>query len=501
MQVQKTTWGEIQWLHTPKPYSNQSIIIGITNIGGGEYLQRHVHYGQEQFIYILQGKCQYTINGTSRIFHAGDYVYFPPNAEHETRTLGNEPLRELIIYNSVMYHPEGFYEQNDESDAEQKLFDNILSVVVEIIRSTVLEPLRMPVTLTDKKGQLIWQGTHFSEYCRYHCDIGDENKNCPCLNTEHVICNGRAEKEYTCPYGLTVFYVPILFHQQYIGSVTGGHIFFSERSGSSAMEKLYDMPMSSVMSLRGLLRQVVQNIHDMCEFYVSRQELLEKNEQLTQSRQALGAVNDTVTNLKINHHFLFNTLNSMASMAVSESGEALYDAILNLAKFFRYTMTDNLRFVPLKSELTYLQTYLDLQKLRYQERLTYTCDIAAHTEETAVPFNFLQPIVENAFTHGFKNLVSDKRVIRIQSFYTSPYVEVKIYNNGTPIEEATRKRVLCSMRSQTGHGMSFIYEKLHSAYGEDFILDYLPEDGGTVAYIRLPFKSLSSSTQGLSGSE
>ena len=78
-----------------------------------------------------------------------------------------------------------------------------------------------------------------------------------------------------------------------------------------------------------------------------------------------------VTDLKINNHFLFNTLNSMAAQALEGGMKPLYQSIIDLSKMLRYSVRIRGRQIPLAVELDYLEAYLKLQKLRYPVGFSY----------------------------------------------------------------------------------------------------------------------------------
>ena len=484
MIMQQTGWGHIDWLHMPEEESGQSLTIGITELLPGQTQSSHVHYGQEQFLYILQGQCCYTINGISKDYGPGSYIYIEPDSTHETVNTGVGPLRELLVSNAVSYKKALPYGQLPELDGT-KMTGNPVYGAVEAVRSSVLETLRLPLTIFSNSGQTVWQSQNFPAYCVRQCHVGEAGEVCPCLQLQ--LENLGKENSFICPYGLTVLHLPLLYRGTCLGAIRSGYVLLSD-SGSVKKEDLYDTPRSSIISIRHLLQQVIQHILAVCEFNLSRQVLLETNKQLQQSQQALGQVHDVITNVKINHHFLFNILNSQREMALTWNTSDLYDSIINLAKMFRYTMTTDLRFAPLESELEYLTTYLELQKLRYRDGLVYTFHIAESAKSVSVPFNFLQPIVENAFTHGFQELVG-KRRITIEAEVNQAFLDIRVYNTGKPVGDVTLHRIRHALSENTGHGLSFIYEKLRSAYGTDFTMDIgLDKRKRTCVYLKLPVR-------------
>ena len=95
-----------------------------------------------------------------------------------------------------------------------------------------------------------------------------------------------------------------------------------------------------------------------------------------------------MTNLKISNHFLFNTLNSMASMALDGGLPKLYQSIIDLSKLFHYTLRTEDTVVSWRQEFEYLNSYLKLQKLRYEDTLSVVYDIETKVETKQKPAVF-----------------------------------------------------------------------------------------------------------------
>jgi signal transduction histidine kinase len=102
---------------------------------------------------------------------------------------------------------------------------------------------------------------------------------------------------------------------------------------------------------------------------------------------------------QINPHFLFNSLNSLADMV--KDSPLTEQAVLNLARIFRYALDSTRQpTVPLADEVRFLTSYLDIERLRFEDRLTYTLDCPAELGPVLVPPMLIQPLVENAVKHG-----------------------------------------------------------------------------------------------------
>ncbi|RVT39864.1 sensor histidine kinase [Sphingobium algorifonticola] len=104
---------------------------------------------------------------------------------------------------------------------------------------------------------------------------------------------------------------------------------------------------------------------------------------------------------QVNPHFLFNTLNSLSSLVMRNRADEAEQMILSLSNFYRASLTDDpLEDVPLSEEVQLQKLYLDIEAVRFPDRLRTIIDIPAHVMNCCVPGLILQPIVENAIKYG-----------------------------------------------------------------------------------------------------
>jgi len=104
---------------------------------------------------------------------------------------------------------------------------------------------------------------------------------------------------------------------------------------------------------------------------------------------------------QVNPHFLFNTLNALSALVLTERNREAESMITNLATFFRSSLTsDPAADIALSDEIEMQRLYLDIEKVRFPERLSVVIDIPDSLKDTKVPGMILQPLVENAIRHG-----------------------------------------------------------------------------------------------------
>jgi len=184
-------------------------------------------------------------------------------------------------------------------------------------------------------------------------------------------------------------------------------------------------------------------------------------------------------------HFLFNTLNSIAALA-RQDGEAAENMTLQLADLLRFSLDAmGVHEVPLSRELTLLQKYIDIQQMRFQDRLHVEMDIAPSTLSALVPNMILQPLVENAIRHG----ISPRRApgqVRVASRVVFDELWLEIADDGIGLT-----RYDGSIPPE-GVGLRNTRARLQQLYNSEhrLILEDAP-GGGCVVKIHIPFRTYS----------
>ena len=129
-------------------------------------------------------------------------------------------------------------------------------------------------------------------------------------------------------------------------------------------------------------------------------------------------------------HFMFNTLNSIAGLVRDQRNDAAVSMIVGLSEFLRRASEDSHRSqVTLAEEVEYLQRYVDIQKVRFGERLRVSVDIPADLLDAQVPNLLLQPLVENAIKHGVAKRVAGGTV-RVAGARRDGSLCLSVYNDG-----------------------------------------------------------------------
>ena len=159
---------------------------------------------------------------------------------------------------------------------------------------------------------------------------------------------------------------------------------------------------------------------------------------------------------QINPHFFFNTLNNLYALTVKNSKQAP-GVILKLSEMMRYTIYEGKKdVVSLKEEITYLENYIDLHKIRYQKNVTIQFEHAIQEGDTIAPLLFII-LLENALKHGVESLTQDA-FVRMSLISNNKEIHFTIENNFDPHEIAEEKGIGLENLKQR---LSLIYPKRH----------------------------------------
>lgn len=193
---------------------------------------------------------------------------------------------------------------------------------------------------------------------------------------------------------------------------------------------------------------------------------------------------------QLHPHFLFNTLNSVASLIRQSKREDALDVIGRLSTLLRESLNrDDARPIPLSDEIELLEQYLAIEQRRLGARLRVRIDVGPVASEALVPPLILQPLVENAVRHGIAPR-PEGGALAIGAVVTGDRLEITVENDGeTPAESA--------MCSEGGVGLRNTRERLAAAFGGDGSLDLRASPGGgAVARIAMPLTTPSMSGGG-----
>lgn len=188
--------------------------------------------------------------------------------------------------------------------------------------------------------------------------------------------------------------------------------------------------------------------------------------------------------MQLHPHFLFNTLHSISAL-VHKDPDAADKMIARLGDFLRLTLDNSgAQEVSLQQELEFLKCYLEIERIRFADRLTVQMDIEPQTLDARLPNLILQPIVENAIRHGISPRTGPGR-IEIEARRLNGNLQVQVTDNGPGIPSASNTGAII----KEGVGLANTQARLKQLYGNDHRLDLSNAAGGGLTVIlEIPFR-------------
>jgi hypothetical protein len=186
--------------------------------------------------------------------------------------------------------------------------------------------------------------------------------------------------------------------------------------------------------------------------------------------------------MQLHPHFLFNTLNAIAGM-IRDDPRGAEGMVTRLSELLRMALDkSDVQLIPLREELDFARKYLDIQSVRFGDRLEVAISAAAETREVPVPTFILQPVIENAVRHG---LSSEEKIcrVRIDASVADGMLAIVVSDSGPGVDmqgEGVRE----------GIGLSNTRARIRQMYGERAQFELANgKVGGCTASIRIPIES------------
>jgi len=214
--------------------------------------------------------------------------------------------------------------------------------------------------------------------------------------------------------------------------------------------------------------------------FVSLTNLSEKNAKEARLESLLKETELKMLRSQINPHFLFNSLNSISSLTITDPEKAR-EMVIKLSEFMRYALSrKDEQPVSLQYELENIRLYLDIEKVRFGDKLITEENIESVCFDFKIPVMLLQPLYENAVKHGVYESTESVRILTKARFIDS-FFEISISNNYDPAP---------SLKRGTGTGLLNVSRRLELHYRNKGSMKTLKEDGMYTVTLYIPIDNL-----------
>ena len=197
---------------------------------------------------------------------------------------------------------------------------------------------------------------------------------------------------------------------------------------------------------------------------------------------------------QVNPHFLYNTLNAGAQLAMLEDAEKTSGYLQNVAAFFRYKIKGEDKETTLEQEIALVDNYIHILNVRFSGEIHYEKELDERCLSVSVPGMILQPIVENAVNHGIRDIEREKKII-LKVERLPELIRVRIEDNGVGLTEERLREIMSGnagenpmMKDSNGVGIANVISRLRLFYDREEVMHMFSEgkDKGTIVDILIP---------------
>lgn len=224
------------------------------------------------------------------------------------------------------------------------------------------------------------------------------------------------------------------------------------------------------LSLEGLSRNIEKNIQYANDKATLEKRVLEQQNENLKKDELLAQGELRILQNQINPHFLFNTLNMIYKKAYSEGAYETSELMEKTSQLLRYALDNTNKVSSLKNEIKEIKNYNYIQEKRYGDRIQFKVEVDKDITDIRMPSMILQPLVENAVSHGLKDITEDGEVlVEISKQEDNLIISISDNGIGMPSEEL-EKLILNEFRvssdDRTHLGLYNVTRRLKAFYGE-----------------------------------
>lgn len=407
-----------------------------------------------------------------------------------------------------------------EDEKEYSIRELVQKGVLDELQEKLSQISGMAFLTVNYRGEPVTKLTGFTNFCMFRRQYGCYAKTCHLINAyggaEAAISNKPCY--YKCLSGMMHIAIPIIVQQQYIGTLVGGQVKcpdapkvqdFSDKlsdeadwKGESRLVEMFEhIPVLEYKKIQQIAEMAALCVKQLCEnetILLSQRKYEREAIRLKAKEQRLKEKEEKMEDVLIRHgkdqmscQFILNQLNFVAGLACVEDAVQTEEMTHLLMRMIQYQRKDDDVPVTLKEELELIECYLKIQKLRFDDKLSYELIKGDGIEEQLLPPKILLPFVENAVTYG---VVARKGTGQIRILCYMEYGDCMIViedegsdfllNHIDEVYEQLRdsyenSRVQCEIYS--------VRKRLIQKYGSQYDIQLL-ENGqeGTKVLIRIP---------------
>lgn len=398
---------------------------------------------------------------------------------------------------------------------------NVIDVeVLQEIQDKFATATGLAAITVDYRGNPVTRYSNFSTFCKLIRSNHICREACYQSDAHGGLEAARKRKPYIyrCHAGLVDFAVPIIVKDQYLGSLLAGQAkvendkfmkldkimkevynWKNDQEILKAYEHIVHISYNKLVAAAQMMFIVSNYIVEKCINSFVQQELNSKKLELMEEMKKRVELEKEIKDLElkalqsqVNPHFLFNSLNTIARLALIEKANKTEEIVYALSDILRYTLKNVNRIVTIEEEVMHIERYMKIQSIRFGDRINFKIHIPDEIKKVKIPFMTLQPLVENAVIHGIEPKVDGGTII-VRGKSTHNQVIIEILDDGVGIPNEKLKDMLSNKQhseditNSIGIGLSNVNERLCYYFGSECRLKIESSiDVGTTIKVIIP---------------
>lgn len=230
------------------------------------------------------------------------------------------------------------------------------------------------------------------------------------------------------------------------------------------------------------IRSLIRDIRDKADL---EKRLSEQQLARQEAERLLKEAELAHLHAQINPHFLFNTLNILGSLSVLEKAPRTGSTISDLSELLRYSLRTGSGMVSLRDEADIVRSYMAIQTLRFDDKVSYYEDIDSTLYRTEIPGMILQPLAENAVKHGLEP-IERKGSVHLLIRRIGSVAEILLSDDGVGISDRALSLLEEESIGTKSLGIRNVRKRLQLHYGRDVLTVYRRSGNGTECRLRIP---------------
>jgi len=323
------------------------------------------------------------------------------------------------------------------------------------------------VVFTDQEGNHIRPGANFCQFCNKINATNEGAQQCALSNKRAIEIALETKKPsiYICHAGLVNIEIPLIYESKCVGAITAGQVLCSEENAypsdqvmesSEWMDDPELLPYyreievmncrrieATTKALSNITNYIIQNVvQAKLQEKIARQteDLLRSESRRLQLEQQLQQAQMDALQKQVMPHFIFNVINSITRLLALKEYDTVEKMLEAFSQMMRYSLSDTKTSVTMEQELEYINNYLSIQAIRFQERIRYEIFCDKDLRTLRIPFFSLQPLVENAIEHGLLTKEGGG-ILKLSCIKTGSGCVIEVADNGIGISEDALNKI------------------------------------------------------------